>query len=139
VGQTDQTVRSKASPIVRKAPNRAGHSRKSPIVAARVRADHSRHKIGMQAEQPYDHPEAIILTAHYICRATATHPPEAGAGASQLVAERYRIDDSTRLFSRTGEWKLTFPREQVALRLKATPMSPGQPSGKRACGLPVLG
>jgi hypothetical protein len=81
-------------------------------------------------QQAYDYPEAIILTAHHICRAMAVRPPRPGAEAPKLATERHPIDDSIRLFSRPGAWALVFPREQVELLLKAMPIPPGQPSGR---------
>src|SRR5438093_10465777 len=81
-------------------------------------------------QQLHDSPEAIILTAHYICRTMSAYPPKVGAGAPQLVTKRYRIDDSIRLFSRPGAWSLVFPHEQVELLLKAKPLPPGQPPGR---------
>jgi hypothetical protein len=81
-------------------------------------------------QQPYDFPEAIILTANHICRAVSARPPQTEAEPPQLVVKKYPIDDSIRLFSRPGTWSLVFPNEQVELLLRARPLPPGQPAGR---------
>jgi hypothetical protein len=81
-------------------------------------------------QQPHGHPELIILTAHCICRVTATKRSRSRAGAPGLVTDRYRIDDSIRFFSRPGEWTLSFSRIEVAILLKDRPVPAGQEPGR---------
>jgi hypothetical protein len=85
---------------------------------------------GWAIQQPHGDPEAVILTAEHICRVTVMKPPSVEAGASGLVMDRFRIDDSIRLISRSGEWMLTFPRIQAAIVLKEEPLPAGQPPGQ---------
>ena len=81
-------------------------------------------------QEPHGHPEAIILTAHCICRVTATKRSRGAISAPGLVTDRYRIDDSIRFFSRPGEWTLSFSRIGATLLLKDRPVPAGQEPGR---------
>jgi hypothetical protein len=71
-------------------------------------------------QRPGDASEAIILSAHKIYRVAPESVAE-GADPAPLVTTRYPIDDTMRLFSRLGEWRIESPAVSRPLRLVSGP------------------
>jgi hypothetical protein len=71
-------------------------------------------------QRPGAIPEAIVLSAHEIYRVAAESLAE-GADPAPLITTRYPIDDTMRLFSRLGEWRIESPAVKRPLRLVSGP------------------
>jgi hypothetical protein len=71
-------------------------------------------------QRPGAAPEAIILTAHDIYRVAAESIAE-GPDPAPLATTPYPIDDTMRLFSRLGEWRIDSPAVDRSLRLVSGP------------------